>query len=128
MITFTVPGQPRTKGRPRFNPRTGRARTPESTRKAEERIVEQYIVTGYQVDPQDWPVEFDLTLRFYLRTGPLQKWDMDNGEKLILDALNGAVWADDSQIWHVEKWRYYNSNLPRTAIEIRERLSAEESE
>ena len=45
------------------------------------------------------------------------KPDIDNLEKFVLDALNGFVWKDDSQIWCVEKRKTYNL-YPGTIIEV----------
>lgn len=49
---------------------------------------------------------------------PITKPDYDNLEKLVLDALTGVFWADDSivcQGWHE---KIYSTN-PRTEIKIR---------
>ena len=40
--------------------------------------------------------ELSLTIRFFFKTK--RKRDLDNQNKLALDALNGIVYADDSQI------------------------------
>lgn len=48
---------------------------------------------------------------------PTSKPDVDNYAKLILDALNGIIYKDDSQVVQlsVEKWYSYN---PRAEVNI----------
>ena len=44
--------------------------------------------------------------------------DIDNYIKLVLDALNGVFYKDDSQICHIEAIKKYSQD-PRTVVEIR---------
>lgn len=40
---------------------------------------------------------------------PMKKPDIDNIEKLVLDALNKKAWADDTQVIEIETKKYYIS-------------------
>lgn len=55
---------------------------------------------------------------------PDSKPDLDNMEKLVLDALNGIVWNDDAQITDVVKKKRYDVT-PRTEIVVRPLTAAE---
>lgn len=115
VITMTVPGNPRSKGRPRFSPRTGWARTPRLTRLAENTVAweAQAVMSG--TPPITGSVA--VTLRFFMATA--RRVDVDNLTKLVLDALNRIVWEDDSQIVHVAATKTIDREHPRTEIEVR---------
>lgn len=100
--------KPIAKGRPRFVKATGRAYTPKNTLDAENNLRYQFR----QLQP-DWEpygetchVEFTftnshvgVTLREhadYTQRGI--RGDLDNHVKLVSDALNGILFADDRQI------------------------------
>tara|TARA_R110002033_G_scaffold136457_2_gene175948 strand:- start:1107 stop:1514 length:408 start_codon:yes stop_codon:yes gene_type:complete len=44
--------------------------------------------------------------------------DIDNYVKLVLDALNGVFYNDDSQVCHLKTIKKYSSN-PRTVVKIK---------
>lgn len=111
-LTFTLPGTPVAKGRPRFTA-TGRAYTDAKTKAAEKSILAVYLISGgKERRPHEGPVTVDITATF---TPPeswpkwkrelafegdwphLTKPDFDNLMKTI-DGLNGVAWVDDSQI------------------------------
>lgn len=108
-ITFTVPGKPRGKGRPRFS--RGRAYTPEKTREYEELIRRCYLLHGgvklegavtlsilaiYPIPKKTKAADRQRMVQGYEL--PLKKPDGDNIEKAVADALNGVAYDDDSQI------------------------------
>ena len=106
-VTFTVPGKPIAKGRPRFG--NGRAFTPQTTVTAEAVIklaaMEHFAepisgpvrvsVTAYFSLPQSWPKTRRATLIGRPHT---QRPDADNIVKTVTDALNGVAYDDDGQI------------------------------
>ena len=120
-ITFTLPGTPTAKGRPRFF--NGRAVTDAKTRAAEQSILAAWLVNAGDRTPHDGPVEVAVTATFL----PAQSWplwkrqlaldgfwpnvnkpDLDNLIK-VLDGLNGVAWLDDSQITNVGASKKYGS-------------------
>jgi len=131
-ISFTIQGEPVAKGRPRISTRGGYARayTPKKTKDFEELI--KYTVP--REDPlweQDLHVEVKVfkkipkafnkkkksdALRGILR--PKTRPDIDNYLKTPLDALNGHIFKDDSQVVsiHAEKWY---SEEPRLEVTVR---------
>lgn len=92
VFDFTVPGEPIPKGRPRvFRSNTV---TPERTRVAEDRVLQAFVRKYGHPEPLQGPVS--ISCWFYL--GSRRRKDFDNLAKLITDALNGAAFADDSQV------------------------------
>ncbi len=57
-----------------------------------------------------------LTARFYF--GSKRKRDLDNQNKLILDALTGIAYEDDSQIAELHLYRDYDTVKPRIELRI----------
>lgn len=123
-ITFSIPGEPKGKGRPRAVPgiKTGddgepvafvRLVTPDDTRKAEGRVRDAFraahpnhkLWTGaVQINFTavfETPASFNRALKDAAARGELyatKKPDKDNIEKMIVDALNGIAWVDDAQV------------------------------
>ena len=112
-ISFSIPGEPKGKGRPRIAPGQTRPYTPKETVNAERAIRAEFmrLFPGHKA----WtgpimlrftavfaiPKSFNAALRQAALEGRLyaiKKPDKDNIEKLICDALNGAAWADDAQL------------------------------
>ena len=93
IVTFTVPGRPKPKGRPRFT-KKGRAYTPQATRDAERHIIDLFELACPLWEPTIEDVR--LTLDVHFQYGRVA--DLDNVVKLIQDALNGYAYRDDRQI------------------------------
>lgn len=62
------------------------------------------------------PIEGDVAVRITLYFGTKRKADLDNFNKLSLDALTGIVWHDDSQIAELSLRRAYDKKRPRIVI------------
>ena len=132
-IVFEVPGDPRGKGRPRFT-KTGHPYTDSETRAYENKIVAYY---HKQLGAFRWPDSAFISLQvtaYYpipksatkaataaMREGamlPSRKPDIDNVMKIVLDALNGVAYKDDSRVVRVEARKIY-SDMPRLEIHMR---------
>lgn len=135
-IELTVPGEPKGKGRARFNRATGHAYTPSATQRAEQRIQLEWIdagrptVTGpLEIDiemvfarPQGhWRIDGDLGAAGLRLPYPTKRPDWDNVGKLVADSLNGLAYLDDAQIVHattVKRWAT-RDEAEHTVIRIR---------
>ncbi len=62
--------------------------------------------------------KIDVTLTFYFKTK--HRRDLDNQNKLVLDALSGIVYEDDSQIDVLCLFREYDAANPRIEIGLKE--------
>lgn len=138
-IMIILPGAPRGKGRPRFrimNPRHGAqfviTYTDAETRAYEERLTEAgksaakslktpldgplwVEVTAYMPIPASWSKKAHAAAA-NLDIMPITKPDADNFAKCI-DALNGVVWRDDSQIVRLIVQKFY-SERPRLVVKV----------
>lgn len=111
-VSFTIPGAPQGKERPRFNRNTGRTYTPAKTRDYEKLVEWAYkceahgvrftgpisanIVAVYPV-PHSWSKRQQAKATSGQQL-PLVKPDLDNVAKAVLDALNGLAYRDDAQV------------------------------
>jgi Holliday junction resolvase RusA-like endonuclease len=113
LVEFTVPGEVRGKGRPRFDGRRGRTYTDAKTAAYEQTVQTMARLAMAGAAPVDGPVRLLVTAyievprsysarkRQYCllgRTFPTKKPDFDNCEKIIADALKGVVYIDDAQV------------------------------
>ena len=130
---FTVYGDPVAKGRPRFRmagkfPTTY---TPGKTKQAEYDFKAQSIkhkparpwegpiglsIFIYKDTPKGYSMKRkDLAEQAELR--PITRPDADNYAKLVMDAMNGIFFVDDSQVVTLITGKYY-SRRPRINVEI----------
>jgi crossover junction endodeoxyribonuclease RusA len=93
-VTFTIPGDPVPKHRPRLG-EGGTTYTPDATKKAEKRVRQ-----AFKAAMPGWPAEYDRTYGAMIefRTKSTSKVDIDNAQKLVMDALNKVMWGDDIQV------------------------------
>lgn len=118
MVEFDVP-LVRGKGRVRFVRQTGRTYTPDATAEAMERIRMAYAERASgAMAPKGVPVLVEIdTWRPLPKSRPKKvrhepdvfKPDVDNICKLVLDALNGTAWADDTQVTDIEAHKHERS-------------------
>lgn len=133
VVTFTVPGEPVGKGRPRFVRATGRTYTPEKTSNFETLVKWEY---HRQCEGKKFPDEAQLGIRveaFFgipksrpkrtqkdMELGIIKhtsKPDADNLLKAIADALNHIAYHDDSAIVYAEVSKKY-SRTPETRVTL----------
>lgn len=132
MLTFEVPGEPRGKGRPRFA--NGHAYTDSETKAYEEKVVACYRKScgGFLYDEEAF-IRIKVTAYYRIPKSatkasaagmesgqilPGKKPDIDNVLKIVLDALNGVAYKDDSRVVSVEAEKKYDRE-PRVVIELR---------
>lgn len=132
MPWFTVPGEPRGKGRPRVT-RNG-TYTDSETKAYEQKIIAYYrkAFGGYK-----WPDGAFIAVKVVahypipkratkaamaaMQAGtllPSRKPDIDNVLKVVLDALNGVAYKDDSRVVKVEAEKKYSFE-PRLEIKVK---------
>ncbi len=136
MIEFIVYGDPCAKGRPRFQ-RVGNyvhTYTDEKTTNYENLVKLSFINSGCEKYVGEIPLKAEID--FYMsipksiskkkyekmlsnEIRPLKKIDLDNGIKIILDALNKVAFDDDKQVIEVIARKFY-SDTPRVEVKIQE--------
>lgn len=133
-VKFIVLGEPKGKGRPRFNRNTGHAVTPKDTVNYETLVRMEY---ANQCEDIKFPDKEMLDMRikaFYsipksvskkkrasMLAGelrPTKKPDMDNVIKIIADSLNQIAYRDDTQIVDCQVRKFYSEN-PRVEVTIK---------
>lgn len=144
MISFTVPGQPVGKGRPRIGKVGQHARmfTPAKTANYEDSV--RYA--AHQAMGGGLPLFCAVRVRLEIRVQipaswsvkkqgraaageehPTTKPDIDNVEKAIFDAMNGVVWRDDVQVVEVSKRKCY-SHTPGVTVSVEPMPEAQQME
>jgi Holliday junction resolvase RusA-like endonuclease len=111
----------RGKGRVRFVRQTGRTYTPDATAEAMEQVRAAYVVRAQgTMAPKGAPVMVEIdTFRPLPKSRPKKvthepdvfKPDADNVAKLVLDALNGTAWHDDTQVTDLEVHKHERSRV-----------------
>lgn len=116
-VVITINGEPRAKGRPRVA--MGRLIPDNSTAAEEVHIANLGRKAMRGGSPMVGPIRMRLEAVFEMpiswpkkvrdleRLEHVSKPDLDNIEKLVLDALNGIVYLDDAQICEVIKRKRY---------------------
>lgn len=133
VIRFSVPGEPKGKGRPRLG-RSGHAYTPHGTANYENLVK----VCFKDLYPDHVPLDADVAVRVRMvayytipksaskkrrlamlleHLRPLKKPDCDNIAKIICDALNGIAYHDDSQIYSLNVEKLF-SETPRVEVRM----------
>lgn len=130
---FTVVGEPKGKGRPRFA-RMGnyvRTYTPQDTVNYENLVKLDYQNwCGNTFFEKDTPIKMTVTAYYAIPKSaskkkreqmllglirPTKKPDVDNLIKALCDGLNGVAYHDDTQIVDLYAYRYY-SETPRVEV------------
>lgn len=131
---FTILGEPKGKGRPRFNRNTGHAITPKDTvnyetlvhmeyleqckefRFNDDEMLDMRIIAYYSIPKYASKKKKAAMLAGEIR--PTKKPDMDNVVKIIADSLNQVAYRDDTQIVDCQCRKFY-SETPRVEVIIR---------
>lgn len=132
-ITFTVPGAPRGKGRPRFARRGAHVTTytDDQTASYENLVRLAYVQAGGTLHA-GVEVEVNIHAMFPIpksfskakrekaiawEIAPQTKPDLDNVCKAVLDGLNGVAYADDKQVTRLWIEKLYGE-VPRLDVEM----------
>ena len=131
-VTFTVPGIPVGKGRPRFM-KNGHTYTPQKTRDYEDKVVKCWQCQSGKGFAAGVPLVAHITAYFPLPkslskkraaeldgTPHVKKCDADNLAKAILDALNTHAYQDDSAIAFLTVRKYQTTGASRVEVTIEE--------
>lgn len=128
-VSFTVPGRPMGKQRPRVM-KSGITFTPKETVSYENLVKMVYMQSGSKMF--EGPINMKIVAYYEIPKStskkkaelmraenerPTKKPDVDNIVKIICDALNKVAYHDDSQIVGCEIQKYYSDN-PRVEVEI----------
>lgn len=121
---FTVPGNPVGKGRPRLS--RGVIYTPRETSDYESWIVHNFKYQYPRVLPSTQCISLTIIATYHTpkktkHIEPRGKGypDLDNVIKIVMDALNGVAYGDDSQVVCIYSHKRY-SEESQLEIEIRE--------
>lgn len=135
-IKFTVPGEPKGKGRPRFNTYTKATYTTKAD-KLREANIRYYARHAYPHDPIDEPCAVEIVAYFPVRKSytkkrikaclsgeelPAKKPDVDNISKQVLDGLNPSktqlgLYTDDKLVVKHSVTKIYDKD-PRLEITV----------
>jgi Holliday junction resolvase RusA-like endonuclease len=120
MISFTVPGRPIPKARPRVV--NGHAYTPRETQEYERAVQWHYRMTARSHLPLTVPCAVEMVFRFPIPASARRKTmpdkikagdpypyrgDLDNLCKAVLDALNGLAFTDDALVVEISARKEY---------------------
>ena len=132
MISFTIDGKPRGKGRLRFT-KSGNTYTPKETSEYEALVAMAYkskskgeyfdkgvplrmaIAAYYGIPKKAGKRESGQMVSGEIR--PRKKPDLDNVIKIIMDALNGVAYLDDAQVVSVQAHKFYSLH-PRVEVTV----------
>lgn len=129
-MTFTIPGRPVPKARPRVV--RGHAYTPQSTLDYERTVQWCYKAYAQGRPPLTVPCQIEMVFRFPIPAAARRKTmpdkikpgdpytsrpDADNLAKAILDALNGLAFADDALVVSITARKEYGE--PSTTVTIK---------
>lgn len=82
-----------------------------------ELAVEAAFLDAYPEWVPDAESSFTVELQFHC--GDWLRRDLDNMAKLVMDALNSVVWADDAQVVGLQASVIRGSDTPKTLVTIR---------
>ena len=105
---FNFPFKAVPKGRPRVNRKTGVMYTPKETREFEDMIAQMAAISWRKEPIKDrlrLEIDFEeesFAVRIYRIEGKNHKADLDNLAKSVIDALQGIIFVNDSQIDELE--------------------------
>lgn len=131
-IAFSILGEPKGKGRPRFT-RQGHTYTPQETKDYEKKVAEAYKqAAGDIFFTEGTPIKIEIRAFFKepkkkLFDLPMKTPDTDNIAKIILDGLNNIAYTDDKQVVDlIITKRYTPTDTPSVEVTITDSVTEEE--
>lgn len=128
-MTVKIPGRPKGKARPRFA--NGHAYTPKVTRDYEKEIAVCYKDQDGRKYEGDISIEITAVFKIPESWSKKKKWqtinegarpkvrpDIDNIVKVVMDALNGVAYEDDSQVVEVKAVKAYGLGREEILLEV----------
>lgn len=113
-VSFTVPGKPQGKQRPRLG-KGGRVYTPSATKRYEHMVA--WAALGAR--PREWSKQGRFVVEVTMYFADLRRRDVDNVLKGILDGMNGVLYEDDSQVVAASAIKWLDRETPRTVVVVR---------
>jgi Holliday junction resolvase RusA-like endonuclease len=110
-VELTVPGEPRSKARPRFTGNGGVYS--DKQQKAHEELLEWHLRLAFKQ-----PFEAGVGVGMTFFRSNRQRIDLDNLVKAVLDAANGVAFVDDVQVVELAARIDLDPRNPRTVILI----------
>lgn len=122
-MDFTIEGEPRGKGRPRWDSVHRRTYTPDKTARYERMVRKAFLESGGVKHDGDTRIAVIINAYFQVPKSyskkrrqecidqidrPTKKPDVDNIAKIILDGLNGVAYEDDAQVTEIICRKYYS--------------------
>lgn len=111
--TFTIPGKPKSKGRPRFG-RGGHTYTDKATKEAETVVHDSYVesdgplfTTPVQLSMTFFADKTEVTITEIGEVKSTLRSDLDNLIKLVMDGLHGAAYDNDKIVYEIEAIKTY---------------------
>jgi len=113
VVRFTVPGEPRSKQRPRVTSKG--TFTPKETMEAERKVRDHWRALNEE------PFQYHVLVELEFYNGNKRRRDLDNMAKLVLDALNGEAYDDDFRVVEMNLTKRSTSkDKARTVVVLRE--------
>jgi Holliday junction resolvase RusA-like endonuclease len=127
-----IKGKPIGKGRPRFT-KIGRVYTPKKTKDYEKSIATAYVNEDGKYYEEGTPVHISLSAYFMTPKSYskklvrklvkafawfLNKPDIDNIIKSVLDGLNNVAYHDDSQVCSIEASKHWTDDPEKEGLSI----------
>ena len=125
VLSISLPGDPKTKLRPRFSRHKGKVRTYSAQSEEEETVKWQLKSRMVGLEPLEGPLNVEVICIFgrpksrekLNETFHTVKPDLDNLVKWIGDVGNGILWYDDKQIVTISAVKIYGEKA-RTIITV----------
>lgn len=115
-VHFTVPGEPRSKERPRAT-RNGVIYTPAKTQEAEIIVKNAFL----EQVPNGTYFTTPVIVAIVFFNGNKRRRDVDNMAKLVMDALNKVAYEDDYLVWEMTATKLWTTpDKARTEVYIHE--------